>query len=149
MNLKKALLLNLAGLLFFGVAALAKSEIYTGFLSSSAVGGYDPVAYFTVGQAVKGSDQFMFHYEGANWYFSSAENLARFKNDPIKYAPRYGGYCAWAVAEGDTAKGDPLQWTIHKNRLYLNYNEEIKNRWLADVDNFIAKGDRNWPGVIQ
>jgi len=149
MKLKKALLLNLAGLLFFGAVALAKSEIYTGFLSNAAVGGYDPVAYFTVNQAVKGSDQFMFHYKGANWYFSSAENLTRFKNDPMRYAPQYGGYCAWAVAEGSTAKGDPLQWNIHKNRLYLNFNEEIKNRWLADVENFIAKGDSNWPGVIQ
>jgi len=149
MRLKKAFWLVLAVLLFLAMDAQAKSEIYTGFLSSDAVGGYDAVAYFKENRAVKGSKQFKFQYKGAKWSFKSAENLAEFKSHPQKYAPRYGGYCAWAVAQGYTAEGDPLQWTIHNNRLYLNFNEDIKNRWLANLDDYISKGDANWPGIIE
>jgi len=128
---------------------LAKDEIYTAFFSSQAVGGYDTVAYFTEGKPVKGLREYKTSYKGANWYFSSSANLEAFKNSPEKYAPQYGGYCAWAVANGDTAKGDPNQWSIRDGKLYLNYDEEIKNRWLANVDELISKADANWPGVIK
>ena len=136
-------------LIFLSANAYAKSEIYTAFLSSKAIGGYDAVAYFTENKPVEGMKQFKTEYKGANWYFSSSENLAKFKQQPEKFAPQYGGYCAWAVGNGYTAKGDPLHWTIHKNRLYLNYNEDIKNQWLANIDSFISSGDANWPGVIE
>ena len=77
------------------------------------------------------------------------DNLDTFKSDPSKFAPQYGGYCAWAVAQGYTAKGDPKHWSIRDGKLYLNYDEEIKNRWLANPDDFISKADKNWPGVIK
>jgi len=127
----------------------AGSRIYTGFFSSKAVGGYDTVAYFEVKKPVKGLSEWNTEYQGAEWYFSSRENLEKFKRNPEKYAPQYGGYCAWAVANGDTAKGDPLHWTIHAGKLYLNYNESIQNQWLEKMDEFIAKADNNWPGVIE
>ncbi|MBU2644003.1 YHS domain-containing protein [bacterium] len=145
----KMLLLMMTAMLLFAAEGLAASEIYTGFFSSDAVGGYDTVAYFTEGRPVKGLKAFKTKYKGANWYFSSRENLETFQDNPTRYAPQYGGYCAWAVANGDTAKGDPLQWTIHNNKLYLNYNEEIKNKWLDNIETFITRGDANWPGVIK
>lgn len=129
--------------------AFAGDETYTGFFSSAAAGGYDPVAYFIEGKAVKGADDYSLSYKGADWYFKSIDNLNAFKADPARYAPQYGGYCAWAVAEGYLAKGDPLFWHIHKGKLYLNYNREIKNRWLKSVPDFVNKADVNWPGVIR
>lgn len=128
---------------------MASDEVYTGFFSGKAADGYDVVAYFEDGKAVRGSNEYTITYKGVDWYFSSVDHLALFKANPGKYAPQYGGYCAWAVANGYTAKGDPLQWTIRHGKLYLNYNESIKNKWLADVDRLIKKADENWPVVIQ
>lgn len=141
-------------LLFTGVLftspALAEDPVYTGFFSNKAVDGYDTVAYFTHNRAVKGKKEFKIEYMGANWYFSSAGNLERFKNDPEKYAPQYGGYCAWAIAEkNDFAPGDPEQWTIINDKLYLNYDRSIQNKWLKDVPGFIAQGDKNWPMLFK
>lgn len=76
----------------------ATDEIYTGFFSSKALDGYDTVAYFTSGKPVEGSKKFSTEYKGADWYFSSEKNLTLFVNNPEKYAPQYGGYCAWAVS---------------------------------------------------
>lgn len=145
----KHLGLFLAALLSFNSTVFAESEIYTAFFSSKALGGYDTVAYFSENQPVKGSNEYRTRYKGANWYFSSQKNLESFKANPEKYAPQYGGYCAWAVAEGDTAKGDPLYWTIHHGKLYLNYDETINKKWLKDIDGFITKADANWPQVLQ
>ena len=129
-------------------AAFAKDPVYTGRFSSVAVDGYDPVAYFTVGQPVKGSKEFTIEYNGAQWRFSSAENLAAFEAAPEKYAPQYGGYCAWAVSQNYTASGNPKNWSIVEDKLYLNYNDEIQKRWEKDIPGFIAKANENWPGVL-
>jgi len=142
-------LMFFAAILSFSSQGFAESEIYTSFFSSSALGGYDTVAYFEKNKPVKGLDEYHLKYKGVNWYFSSQKNLEMFRANPEKYAPQYGGYCAWAVAEGDTAKGDPLHWTIHQGKLYLNYDETIKNKWLKYVDDFITRGDANWPKVIE
>jgi len=129
-------------------AAFAKDPVYTGRFSSVAVNGYDPVAYFTVGQPIKGSKEFTIEYNGAQWRFSSAENLAAFEAAPEKYAPQYGGYCAWAVSQNYTASGNPKNWSIVEDKLYLNYNDEIQKRWEKDIPGFIAKANENWPGVL-
>ena len=146
--------------LFLGIALLgapmmaatpalaAKPPIYTPALNNVAVGGYDTVAYFTVGKPVRGSDAFRTEWKGATWKFASAANLAKFKADPAAYAPQYGGYCAWAVANGYTAKGDPLQWKIVDGKLYLNYDATIQARWVKDIPGFVRKGDTNWPKVL-
>ncbi|MDP1737841.1 MAG: YHS domain-containing (seleno)protein [Caulobacter sp.] len=132
-----------------GVALAAKPPVYTAPFSDLAAGGYDVVAYFTVGRPVKGDAQYSTVWKGATWRFSSAANLAKFKANPAAYAPQYGGYCAWAVANGYTAKGDPLQWRIVGGRLYLNYNAEIQSRWVKDIPGFIRKGDGEWPRVLE
>lgn len=152
--IKRALALMSAPLLallvaFSAPAQAAKPEVYTGFLSSLAVNGYDPVAYFTEKKPVMGSSKFTFRYKGATWRFASQANLEKFKAEPAKYAPRYGGYCAWAVSQGYTAKGDPMYWRIVDGRLYLNYSASVQKRWEKDIAGFIAKADKNWPGVIK
>lgn len=128
----------------------AADEIYTGFFSSKALDGYDTVAYFTSGKPVEGSKKFNTEYKGADWYFSSEKNLTLFVNNPEKYAPQYGGYCAWAVsAKSDFAPGDPHQWSIVDNKLYLNYDQEIKQRWEQDQAQHIQQADKVWPKLIK
>ena len=126
-----------------------KDPIYTAKRSNLALQGYDTVAYFTDGAPIKGSKEFSTDYKGAEFRFSSAENLALFTADPAKYAPQYGGYCAWAVSQGNTAPGDAERWAIVDGMLYLNYNKSIQKKWDADRSGFIEKADAEWPTVLQ
>ena len=115
-------LLALAGSLALPPApALAgPAPVYTGRFSDVALGGFDPVAYFTDGKPVEGSRQFAFTWKGATWRFAPQANLEAFSADPERYAPQYGGYCAWAAARNYLAPGDPRHWRILGGRLYLN-----------------------------
>ena len=122
--------------------------IYTGYFSDLALSGYDTVAYFREGKPVKGNDDFTTEYKDAQWQFKNQANLDAFLLAPDSYAPQYGGYCAWAVAENNTAKGDPKQWHITNGKLYLNYNAEIRAKWLKDKDALIVTADKNWPSVL-
>ena len=137
-----------AGVLGAPVAWAASAPVYTGFFSNTALGGFDAVAYFTMNKPVKGDERFKHEYKGATWRFASAEHRDRFIAEPEAYAPQYGGYCAWAVAQGSTASGDPMFWKIVNGKLYLNYDAEVQARWEKDIPGFIAKGDRNWPSVL-
>ena len=128
----------------------AGDEIYTGFFSEKAVSGYDPVSFFTEGKPVKGKKKITQEYKEAIWHFSSKENKALFEANPEKYAPQYGGHCAWAVgANSARAPGDPKYWKIVDNKLYLNFNEDVQNKWLKDIDGFIEKADINWPKLLE
>lgn len=142
----------LAALLFLGAfsaqPALAKSYINKSFFGGVAIEGYDPVAYFTEGRPVEGKSEFTVEWKGAKWRFSSAESKALFEKDPEKFAPQYGGYCAWAVAQGKTAGIDPQAWKIVEGKLYLNYNKEIQAKWEKDIPGNIEKADKNWPKVL-
>lgn len=144
---------GVTALLVFAVvlpqAVLAKDPINQTFFGNKAIKGYDPVAYFTDGKPVEGKKEFEHEWMGAKWYFATAANRDLFKADPEKYAPRYGGYCAYAVAMGKTADIDPNAWKIVDGKLYLNYNQEIQAKWLEDVPGYIQKADMNWPGVVK
>ena len=132
------------------LAAHAKSPpIYTGFLSSTAAGGYDPVAYFTEGKPVAGSSGITHQWNGATWRFASAKNRDLFKASPEKYAPQYGGYCAWAVSQGYTAKGDPNHWKVVDGKLFLNYDATVQRNWEKDIPGHIGNANRNWPKVLE
>ncbi len=144
-----SLILGLAASRLAGPALAEKANIYTGLVAGVAVGGYDPVAYFADGVPRKGDPEIALQHEGAMWWFATAENKALFAADPDKYAPQYGGYCAWAVASGYTAKGDPEAWRIVDGRLYLNYSKGVQRRWARDIPGNIAKGNANWPDVLQ
>jgi len=114
-----------------------------------AIGGYDPVAYFLEAKPVKGMAEFTSLHDGANFQFSSAANKALFDADPGSYAPQYGGYCAYAVANGYTAKTEPDAWSIHDGKLYLNYSKGVRRTWKKDIPGYISKADTNWPGVLK
>jgi len=142
-------LILLLSFLFSGVSNAASDKIYTSTFSDKSAGGYDVVSYFTQNQAIKGNSKHTYTYQGAKWLFSSKQNLDLFKANPSKYAPQYGGYCAWAVSNGYLASGDPKQWTIVNNKLYLNYNRSIKNKWLKNKNKLIIKSDKQWPAVLK
>ena len=136
-------------LLFAAGAATAKEPVYQSFLGGVAIDGTDPVAYFTEGAPIEGSSAFTHDWNGATWRFASAENRDRFAADPEAFAPQYGGYCAWAVSQGYTASTDPEAWKIVDGKLYLNYSKGVQERWEGDVAGNIAKGDANWPTVLE
>lgn len=131
-----------------GAAQAADPEVYTGRFSNLAVDGHDPVAYFKEGKPVKGSGDFQYEYQGAVWRFSSQENLAAFQAEPDAYAPQYGGYCAWAVSQGYTARGNPANWSIIDGKLYLNYNDKVQRDWEKDIPGFVKQANANWPRVL-
>ncbi|MGI9252034.1 MAG: YHS domain-containing (seleno)protein [Pseudohongiellaceae bacterium] len=135
-------------LLMAAPVALAKDPVYTGIFNNLAVSGYDTVAYFTEGEPVRGSRRYEVEWNGATWRFSSAENKALFEAEPERYAPQYGGYCAWAVSEGNTASSEPDLWRIVDGKLYLNYSNSIQRRWEEDIPGNISKADDNWPAVL-
>jgi len=143
---KIRLLLQATLLLAFTLFQQASAEeaIYTGYFNNKAVSGYDVVSYFTEGKPVEGSGKYTLQYQGADWYFSSSENLALFKNNPQQYAPQYGGYCAWAMSKGKTAPGNAPYWTIYNEKLYLNYDKKVLDTWRVNKDEFIKKADLNW-----
>ncbi len=138
----------LLGLSFSQSAHAAKDSIYTSLFSKNAAGGYDVTAYFSENKPVEGSKKYSTEYKGARWLFANQENLDKFLAEPEKYAPQYGGYCAWAAAMGDTAKGDPEHWSIHDGKLYLNYDANIKQQWLSDKVNLISEADKRWPNLL-
>ncbi len=145
----KSVLLGLTAL-FSAVAFTASADEITTFTKGgTAIGGTDPVAYFTEGKPVAGTDEFTAVNNDVTWKFSSAENRDLFEADPAKYAPQYGGYCAWAIAQGKTAKGDARRWAVVDGKLYLNYNKGIQKRWDKKRAEFITSGDQNWPTVLQ
>lgn len=125
-----------------------KPPIFTDLVPGVAAGGYDAVAYFTAGKPVEGKADITLEHEGVTWRFSSEANREAFRKEPARYAPQYGGYCAWAVAQGYTAKGDPLHWSVVDGRLFLNFDANIKGRFDRDQSGFIKKGDANWPTVL-
>lgn len=145
----RAIALSLFLIITTGYAAAGEDPVYTGLLSSTGAGGYDVVSYFDAGKAIKGSSSHTAEYLGATWRFASAQHKTAFETNPEKYAPVYGGYCAWAVSQGYLAKGDPEYWTVLEGKLYLNYNQEIQDRWLQDTENFIRLADENWPAVLE
>ncbi|AOW84312.1 YHS domain-containing (seleno)protein [Vibrio mimicus] len=136
-------------MLFFSALSVAQDQIYTGIFSNKALDGYDTVAYFTENKPVKGLPLFKTEYKGAEWFFASQQNLDTFVADPEKYAPQYGGYCAWAISEkNDFAPGDPQYWAIEDGKLYLNYDKKVKGLWDKERVHHIEQADKNWPTLI-
>lgn len=129
-------------------SALSKNaEIYTGWRNNNAVGGYD-VTTFYAGVPLAGKSEFSAEHEGARWMFTTQTNLDLFLEDPDRFVPAYGGYCAWAVANDKLAKGSPKHWNVEGGRLYLNFNGRIKKRWEKDKARFIREADEKWPAIL-
>lgn len=113
-----------------------------------AIKGYDPVSYFAEKKPVKGIPEFEYVWRGARWRFASAAHREVFCQDPEKYAPRYGGYCAYAVSQGKIADIDPEAWAIFEGKLYLNLNKDVQKLWEKDMQNYIRMADKNWPRIV-
>jgi hypothetical protein len=110
-----------------------------------AIKGYDPVAYFTQSKPVKGSPTFAHQWMGATWWFASAEDRDQFAAQPEKFAPQFGGYCAYGVSKNHTVSIDPEAWRIVEGKLYLNYSKGVQETWVKDVPGNIKAAEENWP----
>ena len=151
---RRMILLGLGAAAIAGVAAyIAMPRALNGSLvfnvDGVAIRGADPVAYFTEAKQVFGSQEFEYVWKDVTWRFASAENRELFARNPERYAPQYGGFCAWAVAaKGKLFSTQPKNWAVVNGKLYLNYNDSVQDRWNADIDGFISKGDGRWPAII-
>jgi YHS domain-containing protein len=135
-----------AGLVGSAVADSNKSPV-PAVNAANRIGmkGYDPVAYFTNRQPTKGWAQYSFQWKGVTYLFASTENLQRFKADPGKYLPQYGGYCAYAMSLDRIADIDPHRWAIVGGKLYLNNGFLAQDLWSLNKSGNIVSVDRNWP----
>jgi YHS domain-containing protein len=133
----------------FSHAAFALDPIYVGGSDRAAIKGYDTVAYFTEGKAVAGKKEYTHEYMGATWYFASKEHLEKFIAAPEKYAPQYGGYCAYAISRNTTASIKPEVFNIYEGKLYLNYNAGVQKKWLKNKEERIETADQHWPELLK
>jgi YHS domain-containing protein len=143
----RLLLSSLFAILFITSINAQHTKYYS--KEGTAINGYDPVAYFLQQQAMEGNNEFSADWSGSKWKFISQANLDSFKLAPQKYAPQYGGYCAFGLSENHKAPTDPKAWTIVDNKLYLNYNPKVKEMWLKDTTGKIKTANYNWPALKQ
>jgi hypothetical protein len=129
--------------------SIGTAEARTNTQGGAAIDGYDPVAYHTESRPVLGKREFTHRWDNATWRFASAQNRDLFAANPQRYAPAYGGFCAYAVSEGYTATIEPNAWRIVDGRLFLNYSTEVRARWEQDASGRISRGDANWPGIAR
>ena len=142
----KRVFVSMSFFLFISIAALAqKSEVFNS--PDGAIHGYDPVAYFKENKPVKGDKKYSLSWKSASWYFANQQNLDAFKANPGKYAPQYGGYCAYGLANGYKATTDPDAWVISEGKLYLNYDKDVQVKWKKKQSEYIHSADKIWPGI--
>ena len=125
-----------------------EKSVYASKRTNIAIKGYDPVAYFTESKAVKGSKDIAYKWHGTKWLFSSKEHQSLFINDPEKYAPQYGGWCAYAMSDGRTVAINPKAFEIFNGKLYLNYSKSVLGHWQKEKDLFIKQADELYPDVV-
>jgi len=133
--------------LLYTVSAFGQNHKYymeDGFIAE----GYDVVAYFS-GEAIEGDSRYTASYDGATYQFKDKANLAAFKNNPDKYVPAFGGWCAYAVgANNEKVRIDPETFTIQDGRLLLFYNFYFTNTlesWKEENPKaLLSKADQNW-----
>ncbi len=117
--------------------------------TDTAINGYDPVAYFTQGRPVKGLDNLVVDWMGAKWKFATQAHLELFKARPEQYAPQYGGYCAYGVAQGALVKVEPEQFTVREGKLYLNFDADVQAKWKKDPEGFIRTADARFEDLLK
>jgi YHS domain-containing protein len=140
--MKRELITMIAFVAMIPTVNAQKSAVYAP--DGIALNGYDAVAFFTQAKPVKGSADYSFKWNGANWLFSSKADLESFKRSPEKYAPQYGGYCAYGTAQGHKAPTQADTWTIVDDKLYFNYNLKVKELWGKSRSAFIDSANKNW-----
>lgn len=144
----KALLVLLA---MGGTPVMAGSAVNTGLFGGVAIMGYDTVAYFTEGRAMKGSEEFAYDWLGTPWYFANAKHREMFAAEPARYAPQFGGYCTLGIAvDGHAAENiDPERaWRIIDGKLYFVYDPTyVENLDGPAREEWLARAEANWPGT--
>ncbi|HAV63572.1 MAG TPA: hypothetical protein DCY13_14545 [Verrucomicrobiales bacterium] len=113
-----------------------------------ALGGYDPVTYFTVGEPGAGDPTIEATFGGAKYHFVSQENRATFEKDPVKFVPAYGGFCGYAASVGKVRPADPLLWSIVDGQLIVQHTKGAVGLWTKDVAGNKSKADANWPNLV-
>lgn len=153
--MRRAILKATAVAAILAVAAGAAAELSPAWASDEvfvneqgvAIRGYDPVSYFK-GQGQPGKPAFASKYEGATYYFASAENKATFDAKPASYIPQFGGYCALGAAYGGKFRTDPSTGKVVDGKLYLNKNPDVAKSWNKDIPGYIVKANDKWPKII-
>ena len=138
----------LALLILIATPLIAADPVNKTRFGGLAIDGYDPVAYFADGKPVEGSKKHEHVWNGAKWRFASASNRDLFAKSPERYAPQYGGYCAFGVSRGYAVGIDREAWKIVAGKLYLNYNREVQTEWSKDIPGHVEKADANWPKIL-
>ena len=157
--MKKVIFISLAIIIVIAITAwyIFKEPVFkatNGYLvnlddKGVIIEGYDPVAYFTDNKPVKGDAKFTAQYEGATYWFTSAEHAELFKKDPKKYAPQYGAFCGYAVSIGKLRPVDPTIYQIENGRLILQHTQEAYDLFNKDLQGNTVKADNNWPGIVE
>lgn len=114
---------------------------------AGAIRGYDAVAYHLEGRAVRGADDITHHWNGATWHFASVAHRDRFAATPDRYAPRYGGYCAYGTANGYKVSTAPEAFAIVDGVLYLNHSVAVQNTWDKDRPTYIGRAEAQWRAI--
>jgi YHS domain-containing protein len=112
-----------------------------------AIDGYDTVSYFTNGRPERGNPNITAEWNGVEWHFVSQEHRDAFIENPQKYAPEYGGFCALGMAHGGDVPTNPEAWTIWNGKLYLNMIDEVRTTWLYSPDKLIERAGRKWQAI--
>jgi len=152
---RRALFALCAAGLFVGAAALAAPPVNTltpgssGRHGDAAIAGYDTVAYFTAGKPTMGEDRFVHTWMGAKWKFASRDHLELFEGNPEKYAPQYGGYCAYGVAQDNLVSIEPDKFKILDGKLYLNYSAQVQSLWLKDPAAYVKQADAKFEALLK
>jgi YHS domain-containing protein len=115
----------------------------------TALLGFDSVAYHADQKASPGSGDNAVAHGGANYWFASADSKAKFAAEPAKFAPQYGGYCAYAMAQGRLSPVQPEVFEIYEGQLLLFTNPEFKKLFDADPAKHKAAADQNWPKLVE
>ena len=147
MHTRRRLILTLGMVAALPLLADSKADPINKDGGGVAIKGYDPVAYFSQNKPVKGSPAFTHQWMNSTWWFANAEDRDEFARNPEKYAPQYGGYCAYGVSQGHTVSIDPEAWTIIEGKLYLNYSKGVQKTWSQAIPKHIDEANRNWPGL--
>ncbi|MCX2573183.1 YHS domain-containing (seleno)protein [Pedobacter sandarakinus] len=141
--MKRTLIVAALSLFILFSASAQQSEIFAP--GGKAIRGFDPVAFFTQAKALKGVDTLSYQWKDVTWLFASAENMAMFKADPEKFAPQYGGYCAYGCSNNYKAPTQADTWTVVDDKLYFNYNVKVKEMWTKEQTERIKAADEKWP----
>ena len=113
----------------------------------TALWGYDPVSYFTVGHPEQGSAEFSFQFDDTSYWFASEEHRKMFAADPEHYAPQFKGYCALSVARGLKIEADPEAWTIWNGKLFVFGSKDAVPKFKANPGEFADKANAAWASL--